>query len=196
MANTNTEGGELEIVAFAESKAMNVHIFERRGLQFHRIRRVLCGTASEDTVHLLNVSRCHNDLLVGGQLERKQKTLARLAAEPVCEQSNALARFAEDTETQPRHTPLRPAAGGVGTTSRGKAPRHLGPYTPSTEQMPTQSAQLSVGQSACWSSSPRGGVISTASFRARGGLRDGMRVTPRSRSGRSCRKPLRYSFGS
>lgn len=149
MANTNTEGGELEIVAFAESKAVNVHIFERRGLQFHRIRRVLCGTASEDTVHLLYVSRCHYDLLVGGQLEQKPESQSRHAEESVREQSNALSRFAEETETQPRHTPLRPAAGGVGTASRGKAARHLGPYSRSTEQMPTQSAQLSVGQSAC-----------------------------------------------
>ena len=69
MANTNTEGGELAIVAFAACNEIHVLVFERRGSKFHCIACFSCATPTEKT-HLLYVSRCDNDPLVGGQGQR------------------------------------------------------------------------------------------------------------------------------
>ena len=61
-------GGGIELAAFAQSKKVNVHVFERRGSDFVRIAFYRGPTATGQDVHVLYVARSHYDLLVGGRI--------------------------------------------------------------------------------------------------------------------------------
>lgn len=66
MSCTRECGGGIEIKAFTILKEVNVDVYERGANSFHRIACVTCPSASDRTISVLYVSRCHYDLLRGG----------------------------------------------------------------------------------------------------------------------------------